>query len=179
MRLKGWILALLASLVMLALGGLAFAEESNPSKDPGQPGNSENAPGQRLKNAARNTMRGEFEVFINGQVAHVKLDRGEVLATTDHSVTLKYLDGKESEIAMVGTVHVVIDGARDKALSDLKPGTKVAVLRITNTPKGDHTIVRAGERKPGNGNQNGRKGPNAGESNPNGNSQNPAPAAGV
>ncbi len=141
--------------VATALGGLMVAStalaQDRGQEAPGNPsettaaGNSGPKAGRpfkgRLRKAAENTMRVHREVFYDGRTVSVDLDRGEVAAVGESSVTVKYLDGSTAEVKTVGEVKVCASGKPDASLADLQIGKRVGIHRVTNLPGGDLTVV--------------------------------------
>ncbi len=141
--------------VATALGGLvvastALAQDSAQEKSDRPPEVSAQGPkgpraGRpfqgRMRKAAENTMRAHREIFYDGRTITVDLDRGEVAAVGESSVTVKYLDGSTAEVKTVGEVKVCASGKPDASLADLQAGKKVGIHRVTNLPGGDLTVV--------------------------------------
>lgn len=148
--MKKLLVVTLMSLVLLGVGGAALAENSAPQAQPGQEQGKEQGKGNRLKEARKHVMRAHREVFLDGKVAVIDTDRGEFVSAGENSVEIKYEDSKTVQIDAVGKLTVCANGSREASLGDLKAGDQVMVVRATNTPKGDHTVVvkQTGEGRP-------------------------------
>lgn len=147
--MKKLLVVTLMSLVLLGVGGAAIAAQ--PGQGQSSQGKEQSqGKGNKLKEARKHVMRAHREVFLDGKVAVVDTDRGELLGTSENSVEIKYEDSSTARIEAVGKLTVCANGSREGSLSDLKAGDRVMVIRATNTPRGDHTVVvkQTGEGRP-------------------------------
>lgn len=150
--MKKLLVVSLMSLVLLGVGGAAIAAQPGQDQGKGQGQGQEQGQGKgnKLKEARKHVMRSHREVFLDGKVAVVDTDRGELLSTSENSVEIKYEDSSTARIEAVGKLTVCANGSREGSLADLKAGDQTMVIRATNTPKGDHTVVvkQTGEGRP-------------------------------
>ncbi len=126
--------AALAVAAALAVGGVALAQGgSEGSSGKGRSGPPQGKrmpppPGGPLGGpAGKNLTYAELHVQRNGSDQVIRLDRGELTAVGDSSVTVKENDGNEVTIAVDGKTKVLAGPGRDTAVSDLKTGQQVVV----------------------------------------------------
>lgn len=137
------------SVLLLGVGGAAIATQQGQGPGQGQ------GMGSKLREARKHVMRTHREVFLGGKVAVVKTDHGKLLSASENSVEIQYEDSSTTRIEAVGKLTVCANGSREGSLADLGAGDQVMVIRATNTPKGDHTVVvkQTGEGRPCAGSQ--------------------------
>ncbi len=85
-------------------------------------------PGGPLGKAGKDLTYAELHVQHEGKAEVVRLDSGEVIASSDSSITIKENDGNEVTIAVDDKTKVLPAPARP-AVTDLKQGQQVAGLR--------------------------------------------------
>ncbi len=151
---------ILASVAVLALAGVfaasaALAENRSADDatapaavDDAQPRPPGRGKGERLAQAIRNTMRVSRDIYVDGRTVTVTTDRGELVSVGEGSLKIKYRDGAEADVQVVGEVKVCASGNPNAGLGDLQTGKPVGINKATNLPGGDLTVVVQVTEKP-------------------------------
>ena len=84
-------------------------------------------PGGPLGKAGKDLTYGELHIQHEGKAEVVRLDNGEVLSTSDSSITVKENDGNEVTIAVDDKTKVLAGPGKTKSVTDLKQGQQVLV----------------------------------------------------
>jgi hypothetical protein len=69
----------------------------------------------------------QLHVQHEGTAQVIRIDRGEVVSTSESSITVKENDGSEATIAVDGGTKVLAGPGRNASVSDLKAGQEVTV----------------------------------------------------
>jgi hypothetical protein len=140
LRISMLVLAALVSVGLLGLASVSLAEQNEKA---GESVSQERPPkvGKLRRGIERRLMRGSFDLYHDGRVVKVQIDRGKLVAAREDSIEVEYADASKGDIALQGEVRVCHAGDPGAKLGDLEPGKPVGVHRISNHPKGDFTIV--------------------------------------
>jgi hypothetical protein len=113
-------------------------------------------PGGPLGKAGKDLTYGELHIQHEGKAEVVRLDNGEVLSTSESSITVKENDGNEVTIAVDDETKVLAGPGKTASVTDLKQGQQVLVCG----PEGEaaKTIAVPPKRGQMPGGQNGAQG---------------------
>lgn len=76
---------------------------------------------------AKDLTYGELHVQRDGEDQTIRIDAGDVVSTTDSSITLKENDGNEVTVSVDERTKVLAGPGRNTAVTDLKAGQHVVV----------------------------------------------------
>lgn len=140
LRIAMFVLAALVSVGLLGLASVSLAEQKGKADESIS---RERPPkvGKLRRGIERSLMRGSFDVYRDGRVVKVQIDKGKLVAAHENSIEVEYADASKGEIALQGEVRVCHAGDPGAKLGDLEPTKPVGVYRISNHPKGDFTMV--------------------------------------
>ena len=84
-------------------------------------------PGGPLGKVGKDLTYGQLHVQRNGEAQTIRIDAGEVVTTSDSSITVKENDGNEVTISVDDETKVLAGPGTETAVTDLKEGQHVVV----------------------------------------------------
>jgi hypothetical protein len=84
-------------------------------------------PGGPLGKVGKDLTYGQLHVQRNGEAQTIRIDAGEVVSTSDSSITVKENDGNEVTISVDDGTKVLTGPGKDTVVTDLKAGQHVVV----------------------------------------------------
>lgn len=120
----GLIAALVVAGLAVAQGG-GHSGKSNHRK--AQSGKRMPPPGGPLGMVGKDLTYGQLHVQREGKAETIRIDAGEVVSSSDSSITVKENDGSEVTISVDDETKVLAGPGKETGVADLKEGTHVVV----------------------------------------------------
>jgi len=115
----------------LVVAGVAVAQGGNGGKSQHRKAQSGKRmpppPGGPMGKFGKDLTYGQLHVQREGKAETIRIDAGEVVSSSDSSITVKENDGNEVTISVDDETKVLAGPGKEAAVTDLKQGTHVVV----------------------------------------------------